>query len=174
MNMHVPREAQLRVATLLDVVLDRAHSDRCIFRAGRAEMDRRWAALESAFASSADGGGDLRLAPRPDGDAPAWAALTCSRRLARFSATPEDREELRARFAPANLGGEAEAEARRGCGGYLLFRAGILAHHAGDVAGLGEDAAALDLTMRDADFDVLLRRLRELLARLAPPADRSS
>ena len=137
-----PRETQIRVHTLLELVLERAGTDECLFRATQAKMNRRWKVLKEIFATSSpvlhllNGWNVNTAAPTT----PAFALLQC-----------------------------ISGPGREGCGAWLKMRANVTGHDNSDLHFLRDDASfvVLDLTMRDADFELLAMKLRTLVSELA-------
>ena len=160
-NMHTPRDVQLRVSIVLDIVLARMRTDTCMFRAAAAQMAARWTRLEALFASSPSG--PLKLMGRPEGTTPAYATLTCDAAGTSFTPTEED---IAALLGSNGFAASANTLPMRGCGAYLLYRAGVFAHDNTDTKCAKGDYshAFLDLTMREEDFDLLLSRLDSSIA----------
>lgn len=149
------QDAYLRASTILDVILNRVKTDRCMFRYSKMQMKSRWDLFESVI----EGSSFTIVTDRSDKGTPAYALLECDSAGKAFVASPEQVTKM-----AASLG--TDSFPTSGCSAYLLFQANILGHDESDIAipnGSAGSQVILDLTIRDSDFQLLLSKLNFFL-----------
>ena len=169
-NMDLPRDVQLRTNTILDIVLKRLGTETCIFRAAIAKMNERWNRLDLVM-SSPSNNNNMKLVAPDQGLFGAYAGFECGSVGKTFTPTASDLMSLQSKITNSSPSLKQVLDNNfltYGCGAYLLHKANIASHDRSDVTFPTDEYAYIDLTMSDADFELLINQLSIFVTPLSP------